>query len=157
VSEADNASKVDEKKHLVRIHIDQKPHESPNPTTGEALYILGDVRPGLDLYREVRGDKEDPPIPNGPEIVHLREDEHFHSGPPCEITIFVNTRKKKTTARELTFEQIVALAFDPVPAKALFTVTYQHGICDHEGSLRPGQKVRIKDGMCFNVTETTES
>jgi hypothetical protein len=34
-----------EHKHQVRIHIDQKPHESPNPTTGEALYKLGHVQP----------------------------------------------------------------------------------------------------------------
>jgi hypothetical protein len=141
----------------VRIHIDQQPHESPNPTTGEALYTLGHVPAGLELYREVRGDKEDPPIRNGPETVHLKEDEHFHSGPPREITIYVNTRKKTTTAWELTFEQIVALAFDPVPANALFTTTYQHGVDDREGSLRPGQKVRITDGMYFNVTETGES
>ena len=69
-------------KHKVRIHIDQKQYESPNPTTGEALYALGDVPAGLKLYREVRGDKEDPPIPNGPEVVHLKEDEHFHQWPP---------------------------------------------------------------------------
>ena len=55
-------SKMGEKKHHVRIHIDQKEYESPNPTTGEALYILGNVQPGLELYREVRGDREDPPI-----------------------------------------------------------------------------------------------
>lgn len=30
-------------KHEVRVHIDQKPYESPNPTTGEALYKLGHV------------------------------------------------------------------------------------------------------------------
>lgn len=28
-------------KHHVRIRVDQKPGESPNPTTGEALYTLG--------------------------------------------------------------------------------------------------------------------
>ena len=146
-----------ESKHKLRIHIDEKPYESPNPTTGEALYTLGQVAAGRELYREVRGDHEDPPIPNGPQTVHLKEDEHFHSGPPRVFTIYVNTRKKETTAWELTFEQIVALAFDPVPANAIFTVTYQHGIDDREGSVRAGQKVCITDGMYFNVTETGES
>jgi hypothetical protein len=28
-------------KHPTRIHIDQKPYNSPNPTTGAALYLLG--------------------------------------------------------------------------------------------------------------------
>lgn len=32
-----------EHKHEVRIHIDNKPYDSPDPTTGEALYLLGKV------------------------------------------------------------------------------------------------------------------
>ena len=41
------------------------------------------------------GDEEDSPLANGPEVVHLREDEHFHSGPPQvkHFEIFVNGRK----------------------------------------------------------------
>ncbi len=70
----------DEHKHHLRIHIDQHKYESPNPTTGTALYKLGRVEAGLELYREVSGDKEDVPIDNGPEEIHLKEDEHFHSG-----------------------------------------------------------------------------
>jgi hypothetical protein len=46
-----------EHKQYVRIHIDQNPYESPNPTTGETLYKLGHVQPGYDLFREVRHDK----------------------------------------------------------------------------------------------------
>ena len=42
-------------KHEVRIHIDQKPYESPNPTTGEALYKLGHVQPGLRSFPRSEG------------------------------------------------------------------------------------------------------
>lgn len=56
-----------EHKHQARIHIDQKPYESPNPTTGEALYKLGTSSPAYDLFREVRGDKEDPVVENDSE------------------------------------------------------------------------------------------
>jgi hypothetical protein len=49
VNEPDDGSKMNETKHHVRIHIDQQPYESPNPTTGEALYALGSVKPGLEL------------------------------------------------------------------------------------------------------------
>ncbi len=51
---------------------------------------MGHVPAGLELSREVRGNRDDPPIPNAAETVHLKEDEHFHSGPPREITIIVN-------------------------------------------------------------------
>lgn len=143
-----------------RIHIDQRPHESPDPTTGEALYALGQVQSGMELYREVTGDREDPPIENGPEVVHLREDEHFHSGPPKQYTVIVNGRKKTVTGPRLTFDQIVALAFNPVPTgpNMKFTVTYGHGPKQNlEGTLLEGGSVKIKDGMVFSVTATDKS
>ena len=85
--------------HIVRIHIDQKRYESPNPTSGHALYVLGNVPAGLELYREVEGDREDDPIENAPERVHLKEDAHFHSGPPKTYTIYVNGEEKVEAAK----------------------------------------------------------
>src|SRR5690348_5549319 len=102
----------------VRIHIDQKPYHSPNPTTGAALYVLGKVAAGLELYREVRGDREDPPIEDGPEVVHLKEDEHFHSGPAKTYTIYVNGQKKVVKTKSLTFAGVVALAYPTPPTGA---------------------------------------
>src|SRR5262249_29142229 len=112
--------------HEVRIHIDQKPYHSPTPTDGEALYALGNVKPGLELYREVSGNREDKPIPRSKEHVHLKQDDHFHSGEPHAkaFTIIVNLQKKTVTTKEVSFEQVVKLAFDPVPANSIFTVTY---------------------------------
>src|SRR5262245_34773095 len=99
--------------HQVRVHIDQKPYDSPNPTTGEELYRLGHVQTGSDLFREVKGDREDPVVENDDEPIHLRQDEHFHSGPaqPRKFTIIVNGQKKSVTTRIVTFDQIVKLAF----------------------------------------------
>ncbi len=153
-------NKEQEEKHGVWIHIDQKPYKSSNPTTGEALYILGHVQAELELYREVSGDKEDVPISNGPETVHLTEDEHFHSGPPKEFTIIVNGRKKVVVTKELSFDHIVRLAFDPVPTgpNILFTITYGHGPkANPEGTLQENGTVKIKDGMVFSVTATDKS
>lgn len=63
----------------VRIHIDRKPYQSPNPTTHAALYALGGVHSGFELFKEVHGDKEDKPIPNNHHPIQLKEDEHFYS------------------------------------------------------------------------------
>jgi len=146
----------------VQIHIDQKPYHSPNPTTGEALYVLGNIAPGLELFREVRGDIEDPPIRKGSETVHLKEDEHFHSGAAQkkEFTIIVNGKKKVVAKKELSFDELVALAFNPVPTgpKVLITITYEAGPHENpEGTLPKGQRVKIKDGMIFNVKHTDQS
>jgi len=149
-------------KQGVRIHIDQKPYESPNPTTGEALYMLGHVQPGYELFREVRGDKEDPVVPDESEPIHLRDDEHFHSGPaqPRKFAIIVNGQRKVVTTRTVTFDEIVRLAYPTPPAGAniLYTVSYEDGPrANPQGSLKEGQTVKVKDGMIFNVTATDRS
>lgn len=149
-----------EQTHEVKIFIDQNSYHSPNPTTGAALYVLGHVQPGMDLFREVTGDQEDPEVDNGPEVVHLKQDEHFHTGRPKVYKIIVNGRQKEVSTKTLTFDQVVALAFNPVPSgpNVQFTVTYRKGPRkNREGSMTEGEIVRIKDGMIFDVTETNRS
>jgi len=149
-----------EPKHEVRIHIDQKPHDSPSPTTGSALYALGHVQPGLELFREVRGDREDVPIENGPENIHLKEDEHFHSGPPKIYTIYVNGVQIEVTSKTVSFAELTKLAY-PIPPKGeniLYTVSYEDGPhANPQGSMKEGDTVKVKNGMIFNVTATDKS
>lgn len=62
----------------VEIFIDQKKHESPNPTTGAALYVLGGVDPNAyDLYREVHGKGDDELIRNDNSTITLKNGDHF--------------------------------------------------------------------------------
>jgi hypothetical protein len=72
-----------------------------------------------------------------------------------ETTIIVNGRPKKVTGTEISFDQVVALAFNPVPPNAFFTVMWSHG--NQGGSLTAGNKVPIQNGMKFDVTETGQS
>jgi hypothetical protein len=143
---------------IVRVHIDRQPLESPNPTTGTALYTLGNVPPDRELFREVTGDREDDEVPRSETAVHLTEDEHFYS--VREFDIVVNTRKKDVTKPRLTFDEVVRLAYDPVPTgpNILFTITYRHGPRQNpEGEMLEGQSVRLKNGMVFNVKYTDRS
>lgn len=76
------------------------------------------------------------------------------------ITIIVNGREKEVTGKEITYEQVVNLAFDnnpPVGEFIVITVTFSKGEDRKEGSLQPGDTVKIKDGMVFNVTATDKS
>ena len=146
----------------VRIHINREPYHSPNPTTGEALYKLGKIPEGFELYRELEGDREDKPVLDRHETVHLKEDEHFYSEEfrPREITIIVNIEKKTVKTRKLSFDQVVDLAFDPRPQgpNLVFTITYRRGPKENpEGSLVQGGVVKIKEGMIFDVTPTNKS
>ena len=77
-----------------------------------------------------------------------------------DYTIVVNGRQKVVSARELSFSQIVALAFDNPPSgpNIVFTITYRRGEGHKpEGTLTEGESVKIKEGMIFNVTATDKS
>lgn len=76
------------------------------------------------------------------------------------FTIIVNAEPKTVTGRELTFEQVVALAFpgNPQGGNWLYTITYRRGEGNKpEGTLAPGESVKLKEGMIFNVTATDRS
>lgn len=85
--------------------------------------------------------------------------DHGH-GHVKEFTIIVNGREKVVTKDELSFDEIVALAFDnpPTGPYIVFTITYRRGHGHKpEGTLLPGETVKIKEGMIFNVTATDKS
>jgi hypothetical protein len=81
----------------------------------------------------------------------------MESGKPKEYHIIVNARPKTVTEDELSFEQVIKLAYDQPPTgpDVIFTVVYEKG--KHEGSLVPGQKVKIENGMNFRVKFTNKS
>ncbi len=142
----------------VRIHIDRDEYESPNPTTGKALYALADIPKNRELFKSVTGDHEDIHIIEGDQEVKLHLDDHFYS--QKETTIIVNGKKKTVVETSLTFEEVVKLAYPNPPdgPLTLFTVTYRKGPKQNpEGNLTTGHKVRIKKDMVFNVTPTDKS
>jgi hypothetical protein len=65
----------------VKIFIDKQHLESPTPTTGHALYVLGKIdAQNYDLYRETHhGDDE--LIKDDGTQVQLKDGEHFFSSP----------------------------------------------------------------------------
>lgn len=76
------------------------------------------------------------------------------------VTIFVNTREHQVEKAEISFEELVALALNPVPSGPyiVLTVTYHRGHGNKpSGDLLPGGTVKVKDGMIFDVTATDRS
>ena len=142
----------------VRVHIDREPYETETPATGAALYALADIGPKFELFREAGGDSEDEFIPRDNTLIHLAQDEHFYS--QKDYRIVVNAREVFVESRRLTYEPVVALAFNPVTTgpDVIFTVTYRKGPRQNpKGTLAPGESVVIKNGMIFVVTQTNRS
>lgn len=77
------------------------------------------------------------------------------------IEIVVNGRTKTTLLKELSFDQIVALAFDTPPhgTDTIFSITYRKGGNEHrpEGVMAEGDIVKVKKGTIFNVSATNRS
>lgn len=76
------------------------------------------------------------------------------------FTIIVNGRPVQETRRELTFEDVVRLAYPTPPTgdNIEYTVTYRRGVVEKpEGTLLPGGTVKLKHEMIFNVTATDKS
>lgn len=77
------------------------------------------------------------------------------------VTIYVNGEEKAVSKNEeISFEQVIKLAFDNPPTGdgVQFTVQYQRGE-GHKpsGTLVEGQRVKVKEGMVFDVTSTNRS
>ena len=76
------------------------------------------------------------------------------------IGIIVNRRKKDVSSDELSFEEVVLLAYDPIPSGPYIsiTVTYRDGGGrPPEGRLFEGQTVKVKEGTILNVRVTDKS
>jgi hypothetical protein len=74
-----------------------------------------------------------------------------------ERTVIVNGRPKKVSADELSYEDVVALAFEnpPTGENVVITISWRHG--NDSGTLTAGKGVPVKDGMKFDVTATDKS
>ncbi len=75
-----------------------------------------------------------------------------------EFKIIVNGREKLWLHDEINFEEVVVLAYGLVQNTSAYTLTYKKGHGNKEvGILVMGDSVKDKDGMLFNVTQTSRS
>ena len=74
--------------------------------------------------------------------------------------ITVNGRQRQVERDELTFDELVDIAFDD-PARGpqiVFTITFREaGGRIPEGELDEGQRLKVRDGTIINVARTDQS
>lgn len=87
--------------------------------------------------------------------------EQEKSGVKKTVVIIVNGRPKEVAGKALTYEEVLSLAFNddpPTGPNIVITVTFSRGEDSRkDGSLLPGESVKIKKGMVFDVTATDKS
>ena len=88
--------------------------------------------------------------------------EYKQTGQPDDKTfsITVNGRQREVEREELSFDELVDLAFDD-PARGpqiVFTITFREaGGRIPEGELDEEQRLKVRDGTIINVTRTDRS
>ncbi|MCO5974826.1 multiubiquitin domain-containing protein [Actinoallomurus soli] len=86
----------------------------------------------------------------------MAQDDHGHK----PVTIIINSRPYQWEDKDISFEQLVVLAFPdrPPTEQDTFTVRYTRGPEGHgAGSLTAGHSVHVKEGMVFDVERTSRS
>ena len=76
------------------------------------------------------------------------------------VAIVVNGRSRQVETEELSFDELVDLAFDD-PARGpqiVFTITFRKASGRiEEGEFDEGQRLKVRNGTVVNVTRTDQS
>lgn len=144
-----------------KIRVDDEKILVKSPIKAKEVLIASDLEPEDYQLIQIFKDRREVELDPNQEI-DLRADgiERFKAILLQSTTITVNARQKTVTEKKLSFMEVVALAFNPVPTgdNWVFTITYYNGPKKNpEGSMVKGDKVKIKKGMVFNVTATDKS
>jgi hypothetical protein len=148
---------------IYKLTLDERQLEWGKPAIkGAYLYKLGDVAKDRAVFLKVQGGE--PRIVERGELIDLTPPsiEHFITGPKpvTDYEIIVNARPRIVHEEDVTFEQVVALAFPGPPGpNIVFSMTYRHAVSKpHAGELGAGGVVEVKKkGTIFNVTKTDKS
>lgn len=148
---------------IYKLTLDGRQLEWGKPAIkGAYLYQLGQVPKGRAVFLKVQG--AEPRLVERGEVIDLTGAgiEHFNTGPKpvTDYEIIVNARPRIVHEEDVTFEQVVELAFPgPHGPNIMFSVTYRHAVSKpHAGELGAGGVVEVKKkGTIFNVTKTDKS
>ncbi|WP_082033781.1 multiubiquitin domain-containing protein [Pseudomonas sp. PI1] len=131
--------------------------------TGEALYTLSGIDSHHAVFLEVRGGTDQVIEPGDSVDLTQSGVEHFITAvrPVKGYVIVVNSRDEPVPGKQVTFEQVVQLAFPgaPVEPNVRYSMTYRNAASKpHAGELAEGGFVEVKhEGTIFNVTKTVQS
>jgi hypothetical protein len=112
--------------------------------------------PGRRTTNATTGPK-DRIVPRDDAEIHLKENEKFYS--EKIVTIIVEGKPHRWPEDQLiSYDQVVKLAIKDYPNGKKYAVKYGDGPPRNpEGPLLQGEKVKVKEDMFFNVTDTGQS
>jgi len=141
--------------------VDERGYEWGAQTINEAELRSVTGAPDKKTFVLERGDEPDQVIHEGDEVdLGERGTEHIRTT-MAYVTIIVEAEPHKwPKGDKISYTHVVTLAFPDFPQhpERTYSVTYRKGEGrHHEGVLAPGDSVKVKEGMEFNVTDTGQS
>jgi len=123
--------------------------------------LVGKDDDNVELVQELE-DTPDQVVEDEDEVrIGRRGVEKFKTRPAnVDVKIIVNAREKEWKKKKISYDEVVNLAYPTPPAGQciVYTVTYHNGPRHRpEGTLTENHKVKVKDGMVFNVQYTDKS
>lgn len=145
--------------HAVRFTVDGEPLEieTNSLTASEILALVGKKPDQWYLVEEIGGEQREFRDPD--EEITINDQSAFLAKPRA-ITIVVDGQPKTVPTRDVSWDEVVDLAF---PAERqnqdlTFVVTYSDAAHDKSGLLEQGGTVRVKEkGTSFNVAKHRRS
>ena len=130
---------------------------------GNILYELAEASPEEAVFLEVRGGEDRLIEPDDRVNLDAPGIERFITAPRPNVgfVIVVNSVEETVPDKQVTFEQVVKLAYPDAPPETnvKFSMTYRNAASfPHAGELGEGGSVEVKKhGSIFNVTRTVQS
>jgi hypothetical protein len=75
-------------------------------------------------------------------------------------TIIINATPHEVAGKEISYAQVINMAYNNAPPTGenfSFTVTFSRGDHGQEGTMLPGDRVKLKSKMVFDVSATDRS
>ena len=150
-------------KKKLKYSIDGKNFETDKQyIKGSQIRKQGNIPEDYEIYLDNKEPWDDDLIKDD-EIVDLArpgKEKFYSKEKPFSVQLIVNLVSKSWTEKQISFEEVVRLAYgsyDSSEGKG-YTVTYDRGPHQNpEGSMVKGQSVFVKDKMIFNVKQTDKS
>lgn len=152
-----------EVEHRLNLKVNGKKYSWPDQyIIGSEVRELAEIPEDDEIFLKIKETSEDESILDGTQIDLARPGiEYFYSKELTkQLAIIVNGREKIWNEKNISFEQVVILAFGSYVENQnrVFTITYKRGVANKpEGTMDRGDTVKVKNKMIFNVTATDKS
>lgn len=122
--------------------------------TGAELRKLASVPEEMDIYLDVPGNWEDNLINDNERIDLARPGIERFETRDSQVTIWVNTHPHLYNKKQISFEQVVELAYGNYNPSNGFVVSYTRGPIENpRGRMSKGDVVYVQHKMDFHVTD----